>query len=207
MSARKRQRRLKRMVDEMFQESDHEVSPGCESSFDNDNDLDTSTQSDNHQEFEQDDPFDFREFDYVSSEDDVELGPNVPAPTFQSDLASWAGQIRLPRDSTNALLLILRKHGMEVPKDYRTLMKTPRSVEVLNRCGGTYYYFGIKHGISSALGYLTGPVTVIELSINVDGLPLEKSTNSQFWPILGSINNSEHVFVIAIFHGYAELCR
>ena len=38
----------------------------------------------------------------------------------------------------------------------------------------------------------------------MDGVPLDKSTNSQLWPILGSINSSDYVFVIAIFHGYSK---
>ncbi len=36
--------------------------------------------------------------------------------------------------------------------------------------------------------------------INVDGLPPLKSSNSQFWPILGCFDGL-HVFVIALFYG------
>jgi len=41
----------------------------------------------------------------------------------------------------------------------------------------------------------------VELQINVDGLPLYKSNNTQFWPILGLIMNCSprEPFVIGLF--------
>jgi hypothetical protein len=41
------------------------------------------------------------------------------------------------------------------------------------------------------------------LQINIDGLPLFKSTRHQFWPILGSIRNIENrePFIIGLFFG------
>ncbi len=40
----------------------------------------------------------------------------------------------------------------------------------------------------------------IDLMINVDGLPLFKSSNAQFWPIVGCFDVL-HVLVIALFYG------
>jgi len=40
--------------------------------------------------------------------------------------------------------------------------------------------------------------------VNINGLPLFKSTNSQLWPILGSIFHSNLVFPIAFFHGNSK---
>ena len=39
------------------------------------------------------------------------------------------------------------------------------------------------------------------IDIGIDGVPLTKSSNSQLWPILGTIFPSEEVFVIGIFYG------
>jgi len=39
------------------------------------------------------------------------------------------------------------------------------------------------------------------MSINIDGLPLSKSSSQQFWPILGSIIPYNNVFVIGLYHG------
>ena len=42
--------------------------------------------------------------------------------------------------------------------------------------------------------------TIAELQVNMDGLPLYRSSNTQFWPILGSLNKSDP-FVIAVYCG------
>ncbi|EFN67070.1 hypothetical protein EAG_00205, partial [Camponotus floridanus] len=44
-------------------------------------------------------------------------------------------------------------------------------------------------------------ITNIKISINIDGLPLSKSSQRQFWPILGFIADFKKVFVIGIYYG------
>jgi len=44
----------------------------------------------------------------------------------------------------------------------------------------------------------------IELLINVDGLPIAKSSNSCLWPILCSSTKQKKVFVIGSFHGFEK---
>ncbi|KAJ7996429.1 hypothetical protein DPEC_G00236980, partial [Dallia pectoralis] len=43
----------------------------------------------------------------------------------------------------------------------------------------------------------------LKLQINVDGLPLFRSSSTQFWPILGFVQNlpNHKPFVIALFAG------
>lgn len=44
----------------------------------------------------------------------------------------------------------------------------------------------------------------IDISVNIDGLPLSKSSNSTFWPILYKIINVENtstVLLAALYHG------
>lgn len=69
---------------------------------------------------------------------------------------------------------------------------------------GSYYHFGILNGIIYVLK-LHGEILLdnIYLDLNFDGLPLTKSSGSQFWPILGFINNlpCSDPFIIGIFHG------
>lgn len=211
---RKRQRRINKLAEEMFNES---------TSSDNGNefgDMDSSASDNESNPLEVnrcdsplqepvlsdlDEESDFNEFDYVSSEDEFEDDIRMQLENnLRSDLAAWTTKINLPRDATNELLGILRNYGNDVPKDSRTLKATPRDVDVLSKCGGSYFYFGIRNGISSALEQFVEQGPSVKLSVNVDGLPLDKSTNSQLWPILGSVNSSDYVFVIAIFHGYSK---
>jgi hypothetical protein len=47
----------------------------------------------------------------------------------------------------NDLLFILRKQGLRVPKDARTLLQTPRRVNTIQKLGGDYLYLGIESDI------------------------------------------------------------
>ena len=71
--------------------------------------------------------------------------------------------------------------------------------------GGEYYHFGILAGIMSQLQSQQCDTMqqCILLQINIDGLPLFKSSNLQFWPILGIVDNmpSKSPFIIGLFCG------
>lgn len=44
----------------------------------------------------------------------------------------------------------------------------------------------------------------MKITINVDGLPLSKSSSQQFWPILGLILPYDNVFIIGFYYGYEK---
>ncbi|XP_011883964.1 PREDICTED: uncharacterized protein LOC105571102, partial [Vollenhovia emeryi] len=48
-------------------------------------------------------------------------------------------------------------------------------------------------------------IDCVKIFVNVDGLPLTKSSQQQFWPILESIFPYENVFIIGIYHGNEKL--
>jgi hypothetical protein len=56
----------------------------------------------------------------------------------------------VPRQKCNKLLSLLRKYGHQLPKDSRTLLQTPRSVNITEKCGGKYVYFGLKKYLQMA---------------------------------------------------------
>ena len=116
------------------------------------------------------------------------------------ELAACATRNRWSRASVNEMLGILRNHGLNLPKDARTLLKTPISVPSQGKCGGDYAYFGISNGIKSVLNEKNSTNELLELSINIDGVPLFHSSSEQLWPILGSFKNSD-IFIIALFYG------
>lgn len=51
------------------------------------------------------------------------------------------------------------------------------------------------------LTFIKRNVDIVKIAINIDGLPLSKSSQQQFWPILGSILPHNNVFVIGIYYG------
>ncbi|XP_018364362.1 PREDICTED: uncharacterized protein LOC108762060 [Trachymyrmex cornetzi] len=73
---------------------------------------------------------------------------------------------------------------------------------------GKYFHFGIANGLIAIFKTCSDapiPYEII-LSINIDGLPLVRSSNSQLWHILGSIRNfyNKKLFFIGAFHGHKK---
>ena len=202
---RKHQRRIKKIREEMFKLEDSST----EKDFLSDDESDI-----NYQVFEHSLQ---RSFSYIEEiEDDHEISDanNFVTSDEESentdeslteDLVSWVNKHRPSREAANDLLKILASNGLDVPRDVRTLVRTPRHVATAQKCGGTYSYVGIFKSILVASEHLTlNNVVNIELSVNIDGVPLSKSSNSQLWPILGSINGSAFVFIIGIFHAFTK---
>ncbi len=148
--------------------------------------------------------FDWLE-DVAENTDDEQLRLDV-----KSDLTKWAIECGIPRTHVNRLLIILRKCNelSSLPKDYRSLLKTVRHVVTKDVNPGTYFHFGLSAGILRSLFHLnlqTIPAK-LEICVHIDGIPLSKSSNSQFWPILAMIRgfNNSIPFVVGIFHGSSK---
>ncbi|KAE9522205.1 hypothetical protein AGLY_017387 [Aphis glycines] len=120
-------------------------------------------------------------------------------------------QFNVTHNCLNSLLNILRTEGLNVLKDGRTLMKTPSKHTIIQMNNGSYVHFGIEQMVYPILHKHKDELTNInnlKFGINVDGLPLAKSSKSQFWPILMCIVNVKiifkHVIPIGIFHGFEK---
>ena len=98
------------------------------------------------------------------------------------------------------MLGILRNYGLNLPRDARTLLKTPVRIPSQGKCGGDYVYFGISNDIKSVLSENNSTNELLELSVNIDRVPLFHSSSEQLWPILGSLENSG-IFIIALYYG------
>lgn len=147
-----------------------------------------------------------------SDEDDqfisVETEPNI-----NEMLADWAVSCKITFNSMNQLLSILKKHKCfsKLPKDSRTLLAIPQSSNlkyIRNVDPGIYHHFGLANGIVQCLQDSSVNDSVIQIAIGIDGLPLSKSSNSQLWPILAFIMNTDNskqtVFPIGIYHGNSK---
>ena len=148
----------------------------------------------------------------MSSEDEYE------APSYlQNMLAGWAAQYIISEVALGSLLKILRKWFVNLPKDPRTLKQKNKQVviPVKQLAGGCYCHIGLEKSICNQLshdGVVEGGSRTVCLQINIDGLPLYKSSSAQFWPILGLIQNysdfgtktKSDPFVIGIYHGNSK---
>lgn len=106
---------------------------------------------------------------------------------FKEDLKCWAIQHRTSQRAINGLLSILIGTGFSsLPKDSRTLMRTPTSVDITELSHGKLWFNGIKKNLEKLLSNCNRNLT-IHLDFNFDGLPIFNSSKLQFWPILSSI--------------------
>lgn len=156
------------------------------------NDGVVSSSSESEAEDISEDPIDNTE----GTEANIEIGQQI---------AGWATKHSCTRVALNELLEILRHHGNRLPKDVRTLLQTPKIVVTADKCGGKYIYFGLESGILRNLAqkmYHSDDNT-IHVSTNIDGVPLFKSSNIQFWPILCSFDRFEP-FIVALYCGSSK---
>ncbi|KAJ8928081.1 hypothetical protein NQ314_019379 [Rhamnusium bicolor] len=126
----------------------------------------------------------------------------------QQFLSSWSLKHQVSHVAVNDLLKYFQNHFPELPGDARTLLKTGRNVETKPIASGNYYHFGIKKCIinlySKHIAFFKN-LNTFELDINIDGLPLSKSSNSQVYPILCKLKNiHSDVDMIGIYHGYEK---
>ncbi|KAL5236947.1 hypothetical protein ACI65C_004357 [Semiaphis heraclei] len=85
----------------------------------------------------------------------------------------------------NELLTILREEELDVPKDVRTLLKSPKSHShnILNINPGTYIHFGVRNMLSPIISKFFDELHntyLLELGCNIDGLPISRSSKACF---------------------------
>jgi len=125
------------------------------------------------------------------------------------DLRNWSFAFKIRHNAINALIKILRHtpHSQfnTLPKNARTLLKTPRkTAEIVTLSGGSYYHFGVSNTLEVLLLHyksISLKVSEINLLINIDGLPLSRSSPKSFWPILLSDDISNQVYMVGLFFG------
>lgn len=75
--------------------------------------------------------------------------------------------------------------------------------------GGRYVHFSISSSLKQSILLYSKFIkrNEIKLNVNVDGLPISKSSGSQFWPIMASIEYIDIYtapFIIGIYHGMCK---
>ena len=141
----------------------------------------------------------------VSSGSEAEDFTDAPVPLVER-LSKWAVRFNISLVALTALLCVLRVYHPDLPRDAQTVLKTQTQYSIHRQAGGLYHYRGILTSLCNTLSHVIDTVSegfTFKLQINVDGLPLFKSTSIQLWPILGlllSVPMKEPV-VIGLFCG------
>lgn len=121
-------------------------------------------------------------------------------------LRQWAVQEKVSHVATTKLLHILACFHPNLPLDSRTLLCTPVQIKRIKVGSGHYVHMGLQNALRRFLRqHKWFTESTIKISINIDGLPLYKSSNLQLWPILGLIKTTViRPFVIGIFCGVSK---
>lgn len=133
----------------------------------------------------------------------LNCSPEIPISNF---LSGWAVKYNISHNAVNGLLKGLKTHKCfnYLPVDSRTLIKIPynTSKEIRTVEPGIYHHFGLANGI---LKHPPPNFDKIQVVVGIDGLPLSKSSNNQFWPIL-AFNLVEPplakvVYLVGLYYG------
>ncbi len=114
-------------------------------------------------------------------------------PMLKEELSEWPSMFHVKHNATDALLTILKRHGhADLPQTARTLFDRSNKYEVNTRDGVDIIKLTVSDQLSKHLSKyptaLTEHLQSLDLSLNIDGLPLFKSSNLSIWPVLCSIN-------------------
>lgn len=129
------------------------------------------------------------------------------------DLQTLIIEDNVSHNTANKLLQILKNHGhIELPNDVRILLQTPRNTSlryIKSIAGGYYAHFGLLPSLKQSIKIYSKFITKneISLNVNIDGLPIAKSSGSQFWPIMASIEKVDIYtlpFIIGVYHGTSK---
>lgn len=118
------------------------------------------------------------------------------------NLTSWSLTHNISANAISALLIILINFGLTfLPKDARTLKKTPKEIVTRDVEPGSYWHFGVRNFLQRLKNHNLKVPSVLTLNINIDGLPFSKSSKGSFWPILGKFKEFPlmNPFVIGLY--------
>lgn len=147
-------------------------------------------------------------FDITSSSNtttEVSLESTEKIKDLKSSLVNWTIKYNIKKNAVSDLLKILNEHKLPtLPFDSRTLLKTPRVINIHDLKPGHLVYLGLEKNIRNILQHCGHIPETLLLDLNIDGAPVYKNSNQKgtFWPILGRlVNVNSPVFAISVYCG------
>lgn len=129
---------------------------------------------------------------------------------LSTELVSWMGSCNITHTAVDRLLHVLHAHHPELPLTCKTLLRQSGNLEsvkvnIQNIPSGEYVHFGILTGLLLFREIiLEDHNPTILYQVNIDGLPLFKSSGIQLWPILGQLVGTKKPFIIGCFCGSSK---
>lgn len=136
----------------------------------------------------------------VDKEQNYVLNPEE----FKMQLSRIFIECKVTISGINRILNFLRIYHPFLPKDSRTLLKTPRKTEVKYFENGQYCHIGFEKQLVNRLkNSALFQSKILNVDINVDGASLYNSSLTACWPILGRCPDltNKKPFVIGLYAG------
>ncbi|XP_061394657.1 uncharacterized protein LOC133330210 [Musca vetustissima] len=127
----------------------------------------------------------------------------VPKLMLRDKLKKWCMETNPSKKCLESLLSILKEEGLDVPLTRETLVGRAKNMLTRNVAPGIYCHIGIEKQLRK-VGHILEKYEEVELDINIDGIPLFKSSRVQLWPILCRIVNIQEKtkpFVVGLYLG------
>lgn len=129
---------------------------------------------------------------------------------FIRELRTWALKYQIRHNALNSLIDLLQNHfpHMNLPNDVRTILQTPRKCLLTSiNSHDHYWHYGLKKALIVALKNHSQTNNQLSLNVNIDGLPMFRSSISSFWPILIQIEEMKNEIpplVVGIYCGKSK---
>ncbi|XP_036341073.1 uncharacterized protein LOC118750465 [Rhagoletis pomonella] len=122
--------------------------------------------------------------------------------SLKEQLKDWALKHKPSRECCNDILAILARQNLDVPRDIRSLIPKKSKLVIKSVPPGFYSHFGIEKQLMSFGDYVSQFEEIV-FDINVDGIPLFRSSRVQLWPILIRILNFKvnNILPVGIYIG------
>jgi len=119
--------------------------------------------------------------------------------------AKWCKTLNVPMTHVNALLKDIRKHECfetVFSSDIHTILGTSKSTPLKIVPPGEYYHQGLINELVRVLSKYD--IENVNLTLNIDGLPLSKSSGQQLWPNLVSVAGVQSEIMVGAYCGYKK---
>ena len=134
---------------------------------------------------------------------------NSDETSLEDRLVNWVNTFNVKHNAVDSLLKFLKGTGHpNLPSTARSLLSTTRVVDTQVKSGMQYLHYPLEDILLR--NFLSYPpsarenVEILELALNIDGIPLFKSSRSSLWPVLCGIMNIDPVKVFPVTLTYGK---
>lgn len=134
-------------------------------------------------------------------EDPLEYEVGQSEFSLKESLAAAFIEAELGMNQIDIILRAIHLYHPEIPLSYTTLLDTPETgeIQVQPMTGGEYIGFDLKTDLQMLL--MEQPIERFTLNINIDGVPVAKSTQWQFCVITCYVKELDQTFISGVYHG------